>query len=203
MSSNESKQIGMVKAQFNSIEANPNDPTLLNGTVIIHDFEVSWNNQIITEEVCKENMDTLIGKRIACKYIPCENNNGVDALSDHCEYVGIDRDGNEQMYTDTIAIGFINNVYIGDYTDNLGHTKRVLYGAVTLWNDDKYQRIIGLLQEWIKRGVKIHMSVEYMYYNFSRKNGVETLYSPIIYLSHVLLNSEQRENYAEVLPAFD
>ncbi len=40
----------VLKAQLNSLEINEKDPTILKGTVIIHDFEKSWNNQIITEK---------------------------------------------------------------------------------------------------------------------------------------------------------
>lgn len=199
----EKQKKAIFKAQFNSLEINQEDPTLLKGKVIIHDFEKSWNNQVITEEVCSENMSTLIGKRIVCKYVPCEDNNGVDALKGHEELEGTDREGNPIFITDTIAIGFIENVYIDDYTDENGNTKRVLYGDVIIWNDDKYANIAGLLQEWISRGVKIHMSVEYLYINFNVVDGVEYLQSPILYVAHTLLNSEQRGDYAEILPAFD
>ena len=191
------------KIQFNSLNVCPDDPTILKGKVIIHDFEPSWNNQCITEEVCAENMKTLIGKRISCKYIPCENNNGVDALKGHENRIGKDRDGNDIAVTDTIAIGFIENVYIDDYTDENGIAKRVLFADVVIWNDDKYSNIAGLLKEWLDRGVKIHMSVEYLYMNYNVVNGVEYIQSPIIYSAHVLLNSENRENIKEVLPAYD
>lgn len=191
------------KAQFNSISSDNADPTILKGTVIIHGFEKSWNNQVITEEVCSENMHTLIGKRIVCKYISSEDNNGLDALKSHEEKVGKDREGNVQIQTDTIAIGFINNVYIDDYTDENGITKRVLYGEVTLWNDDKYSNVVGLLQEWLSKGIKVHMSVEYLYCNFNKVDGVEFLQSPILYVAHTLLNSETRNEVAEVAPAYD
>ncbi len=193
----------VLKAQLNSLEINEKDPTILKGTVIIHDFEKSWNNQIITEKVCAENMNTLIGKRIVCKYISSEDNYGLDALTDHEEVVSKDRVGNEVITTDTIAIGFIENVYIDNYTDENGNTKRVLFGNVVIWNDDKYANIVGLLQEWINRGIKIHMSVEYLYCNYNVIDGIEYLQTPILYVAHTLLNSEQRNEYAEILPAYD
>jgi len=192
------------KAQFNSLEINTEDPTILRGKVVIHDFLPSWNNQCITEEVCTENMDTLIGKRIVCKYIPSVDNNGKDALTDHEENISINRDsGNEIIITDTIAIGFIESVYIDDYTDENGIIKKVLYGSVVIWNDDKYANIVGLLQEWINRNIKIHMSVEYLYMNYNVIDGIEYLQTPILYVAHTFLNSEQRNDVAEVLPAYD
>lgn len=193
-----------LRAQFNSLEANQNDPTILHGKVIVHDFEKSWNNQVITEEVCAENMHTLIGKRIVCKYIPQEDNSGVDALGSHEEGLSTDRETKEDIVvTETMAIGYINNVYIDDYTDELGITKRVLFAEITIWNDDKYANVVGLLQEWLNRGVKIHMSVEYLYCNYNVTGGVEYLQSPILYVAHTLLNSEQRNDCAEIMPAYD
>lgn len=194
----------ILKAQFNSLEINQEDPTILRGKVIVHDFLPSWNNQCISEEVCIENMNTLIGKRIVCRYIPSEDNNGIDALTDHEETISKDRDnGKDIIITNTIAIGFIENVYIDDYTDENGNTKRVLFSDVVIWNDEKYSNIVGLLQEWISRGVKIHMSVEYLYCNYNVVDGIEYLQSPILYVAHTLLNSEQRNEYAEILPAYD
>lgn len=194
---------GVLKAKFNSLAINENDPTILKGTVIVHDFEESWNGQVITEEVCQENMSTLIGKRIVCKYINAEDNNGADALTDHEETLGKNRDGEDIVITDTIAVGFIEDVYIGDFTDSSGNTKRVLYANIVLWNDDKYANIVGLLKEWLDRGVLIHMSVEYLYMNYTVTNGVEYLQSPIVYVAHTLLNSEDRGEYAEISPAYD
>ncbi|BDR74183.1 hypothetical protein K144316041_p20220 (plasmid) [Clostridium tetani] len=202
LDSNNAKR-STLKAQFNSLEINKQDPTILRGTVIIHDFEKSGNNQVITEEVCAENMNTLIGKRIVCKYIPSENNNGTDALTDHEESEGKDREGNDIVVTNTVAIGFIENVYINDYIDESGNSKRVLFGDVVIWNDEKYSNITGLLQEWLDRGIQVHMSVEYLYCNYNVVEGIEYLQSPIIYVAHTLLNSEQRGEYAEVLPAYD
>jgi hypothetical protein len=203
LENNKQKQ-GIIKAQFNSLAINNNDPTMLKGKLIVHDFEKSWNGQIITEEVCQENMSTLIGKRVVCKYIPSEDNNGVDAITNHEEIIIKDRDTNNEMVgTDTIAIGFIENVYIDDYTDSNNNTKRVLYADVVIWNDDKYSNIAGLLKEWLDRGVLVHMSVEYLYCNYNVVGGVEYVQSPILYVAHTFLNSEQRGDFAEVLPSYD
>lgn len=188
---------------FNSLEVNKNDPTLIEATMIVHDFEVSENKQCITEEICADNMSTLIGKRIVCNYISAQDNNGLDALTDHEDKLTKDREGNDLIITDTIAVGFINSVYIDDYTDSNGNTKRVLFAKATLWNDDKYAEILKLLKEWIGKGIKINMSVEYLYCNYSFNNGVEYIQSPIIYTGHCILNSEDRNDYLAVEPAYN
>ena len=43
-----SKKKNDFKVQFNSLNICTDDPTILKGKVIIHDFEPSWNNQGIT-----------------------------------------------------------------------------------------------------------------------------------------------------------
>ena len=42
--------------------------TNLYADFIIHGFECSHNGQVIEEEVCEENMDTLIGAPVLVKY---------------------------------------------------------------------------------------------------------------------------------------
>jgi hypothetical protein len=194
---------GQVKMSLNSLSTVENDPTILHAKLIVHDFEVSGNNQVITEDVAEENMQTLVGKRICCKYISREENGGEDALGSHEEVESIDRDGNEVITTDTMAVGFIENVYIDDFTDENGITKRVVFADAVIWNDDKYRDIVGLLNEWLNRGIPVSMSVEYLYFNFTKKDGVDYIQSPIIYTAHTLLNSEDRGDAIEILPAYD
>lgn len=199
----EEQKNGQFNISFNSLETVPNDPTILKAKVTIFDFKKSGNNQIITKEVAEENIQTLLGKRICCKYITRQENNGMDTLGSHEQYETINRDGEDVIYTNTNAIGFIDNVYIDNYTDENGFTKEVVFGDVILWCDDHYSDIIGLLQEWMNNGVHINMSVEYYYYNYNVQDGVEYIQSPIIFNAHTLLNSEDRGNAIEVLPAYD
>ena len=42
--------------------------TNLYAPFIIHDFNVSWNNQIISEEICAANKDSLVGQPVLVKY---------------------------------------------------------------------------------------------------------------------------------------
>lgn len=186
------------KMQFNSIIENLSDPTLLDAEIIIHDFEVSENGQCITKEVCEENKESLVGKRITCQYINADDNDGLDALGGHGEYVGVDRNGNEHIYTDSIAIGFIKEVYIGTHNN-----KECLMGKCVLWRDDKYKDITDLLLEWDRKGIKICCSCEYLYLNYEFKDGIEYIKSPIIYTAHTLLNSEERGEVGIVQPAYD
>lgn len=190
-----------LKMQFNSIKENPQDPTLLEALLIVHDFEKSWNKQVITEEVCLENMNSLIDKRVVCKYIPEEDNDGFDALGDHEEDILV-KNNKEIMITKTNACGFIKEVFIDDYTNKEGITKRVLYAKAILWNDEKYRVINELLLDWISRGIQINMSCEYLYSNYEMINGIEYIHSPILYTGHCILNSEDRGDCVTVEGAY-
>ena len=188
---------------LNSLKQNPDDPSLLDALFVIHDFKESWNGQVITEEVTSENMKFLVNKPIVCKYIPKGENDGLDALTNHEEFIDVDRNtGEEFISTGTNAIGVFTEVYIDDFTDENGDTKRVLYGKAVLWFD-KCRNVCLLLDEWVSNGVLIPASVEYMYYNFSMIDGVEYIQSPLVYLAHALLNAEDRNEYEKVYPAYD
>lgn len=199
----QNKKSGQLHMSFNTLNAVPNDPTIMRGRVTIFDFDISGNRQCITEKVATENIQTLIGKRICCKYINKEENDGIDALGSHEETETTDRNGNEVIYCDTDAIGYIENVYIDDYTDEIGNTKRVVYGDIILWCDDHYADIIDLLKEWLEKGLNINMSVEYLYFNYSVNDGIEYILSPILFTAHTLLNSEDRGEAIEILPSYD
>lgn len=190
-----------LKIQFNSIKENPHDPTLLEALMVVHDFEKSWNNQVISEEVCAENMSSLIDKRIVCKYIPEDENDGEAALGDHEEDL-IVNNGKEVVITRTHACGFIKEVFIDDFTDKNGNTKRVLYAKAILWNDEKYKMINELLLDWLERGIQVNMSCEYLYANYEMVDGVEYIKSPILYTGHCLLNSEVRGDHDIVEGAY-
>lgn len=197
------EKIGKLNISINSLQTVPNDPTIVKCKMIICDFEVSGNRQCITEEVANDNLQTLIGKRICCKYIKAEDNDGIDALSDHEEEVCKDRNGNDVVYYNTDAIGYIENAYIDTYIDKNGNSKRVIFADAILWYDDHYKDIIDLLNEWLNNGISIKMSCEYLYYNFSVKDGVEYIQSPIVFVAHTLLNSEDRGNMLAVEPSYE
>lgn len=194
---------GKFYMKLNSLQQNPDDPSILDALFVIHDFEESGNGQVITEEVCNENKDYLVNKPIVCKYISKDENDGVDALTDHEEFIDIDRNtGEEFISTNTIAIGTFTDVYIGDFTDENDVTKKVLYGKAVLWLD-KNRNICLLLDEWIDNGIVVPASVEYLYCNYNVMDGIEYIQSPIIYVAHALLNAEDRGDYEKVFPAYD
>lgn len=193
MENKESKK-GQYLVSINQLSDVTDDPTIKRAKVSVFDFNLSGNGQIITEEIARENIHTLIGKRITCQYIPREANDGVDALGDHGVDFSVDRNGDLTMVTDTTAVGFIENAYIEN---------DAVYADVVLWADDKYADIVGLLDEWIQRGININMSVEYYYYNYNLKDGIEYIQSPIYFNGHTLLNSEDRGEVATIRPAYE
>lgn len=197
-------KVGNYIVSLNELKIDEKDPTIKRGKVFVFDFEVSGNGQIITEEVAKENINTLVGKRITCKYISKSENGGeLDALGDHAENEGTDRDDEPIPITDTIAIGFIEKAYIEEYQDNNGITKKGVFADIIIWCDDKYANIVGLLEEWLDRGIKINMSVEYYYFNYNKKEGIEYIQSPIYFNAHTLLNSEDRGNSVIITPSYE
>jgi hypothetical protein len=200
----QNKKLGQFKMSLNSLEIVPNDPTILRSDIVIFDFEKSGNNQIITKEVALDNMKFLIGKRLCCKYINKEDNGGeLDALGTHEQYETTNRSGEDVIYTDTEGIGFIEDVYIGTYIDDNGIEKEAVIGKCILWSDDHYLDIIELLKTWLMNNIKIHFSVEYYYFNYSIKDGVEYIQSPILFNALTALNSEDRGDAIEVLPSYD
>lgn len=189
--------------KLNSLEQNPDDPSLLDALFVIHDFEESWNGQIITEDIASENMKFLVSKPIVANYVSKDKNGGLDAITDHEEFLDVDRNTDEEFVsTGTNAIGVFTDVYIDDFTDENDITKKVLYGKAVLWFD-KCRNVCLLLDEWVGKGIVIPASVEYMYYNFNMTDGIEYIQSPLIYLAHALLNAEDRNEIEQVYPAYD
>ena len=175
--------------------------TNLYAPFIIHDFERSWNNQVITEDVCAENMNTLIGQPVLVKYYG-DGDKTKDHLGTHEVYTTTNRDtGEDMMATDTFAIGTFQSVEITDMEVD-GTTKRCLVGYAQLWLD-RYYNVCSLLNEWIEKGIQIFCSCEYIFKNYEMKNDVQYIKSPYSYTGHVILNSEEKDGYGIVLPAYD
>ncbi|MNK45791.1 hypothetical protein D3C87_645620 [compost metagenome] len=191
------------KSQFNlvlnSVIQSTEDPTILKATFIIHDFEQSWNGQIISKEVALENIHTLKNKPIVAKYYPIiDGNPTTDALGTHEEHVSINRFGDQVVKMDTVPIGVIvSEGYLNTVDD-----KEVICVDAVLWAV-RFNDVCNLLLEWHQRGIKIVSSVEYFYKNYTFRDGIEYIESPIIYDGHCVLNSEQRGEHERVLPAYD
>ena len=180
-------------ASLNAISEDSN-PSQLVGNFVVHDFCQSWNNQIITKEICEENMQSLVGQYICCKYTPKEQNCGEDALGSHEVSTEVNRDtGEEIMSTNTVPIGHITDVWIENEEFNC---------RATLWLN-KFYNTLSFLNEMIENGVNVPCSVEYAYSNYEVQDGIQTVKSPIYYEALCILNPIDRGNVKAVLPAYD
>lgn len=198
----EEKIKGMMQMSLNSITPSE-DPTIVEGVFVVHDFLVSGNKQQISEEIATEYMNTLIDKPIVCRYVKKEDNFGVDGLKGHEDTVDIDRKtGKEIQYQDTIGIGTIVEVWIGEGTLSNGEQGNVLYCKAKLWKD-KYRNIIGLITEWLEKGIRVSVSVEYLFLNYQVMNGVQIINAPIIYTGLCLVQSEDVLNLPKLAPSYD
>jgi len=189
------EKLGNLKLQLNSLNQSEDDFTILKFVGISHDFELSKNSQIVTQEVCEENLQTLIGKPITAKYIKDEE---TDNLAGHGEILDVFRE-NEELFvsSDALAIGHITDTYIKKHEE-----KKVLFIEGELWLD-RYPNICSLLLEWQKRDIAIYSSVEYKYKNYNVEEGIEYIKSPIYYLGQCILASETRGDLPKVEPAYD
>lgn len=186
--------------QLNSIKQSE-DFTLLNATFIIHDFEKSGNNQVLSKEVALDGAFTLKNKPIVAKYFPVDNSS-TDALGSHEQYLGVNRYGEQSVMMDTVPIGVITTEgYLMNIEEN-GSEKEVLAVDAVLWRA-RFSDVCDLLLEWHQRGIRILTSVEYLYKNYSFRDGIEYIESPIFYDGHCILNSEERGNHNMVLPSYD
>lgn len=175
--------------------------TNLYAPFIIHDFDVSWNGQVISEEVCAENKDTLIGQPVLVKYFN-EGDKTKDHLGTHEAYFTKNRDtGEELLATDTFAIGTFQSAEIEDVEVD-GQVKRCLVGYAQLWVN-RYYNVCSLLDEWLNKGIKIHCSCEYTFKNYEMVDNIQHIKSPYSYTGHTILNSEEKDGYGVVLPAYD
>ncbi|MFB5759096.1 hypothetical protein [Paenibacillus medicaginis] len=192
-----------LQLMLHSFNETTEDLTVLKATFIIHDFSKSWNGQIITKEVALENAHTLLNKPIVAKYYPAiEGNSSTDALGSHEQYLGANRYGEDIIQMNTVAVGVITTTgYVLTVNEN-GEDKEVLAIDGVLWRD-RYSDVCDLLIEWYSRGIHIFSSVEYLYRNFSFRDGIEYIESPIYYSGHAILNSEQRGGHDVVLPSYD
>lgn len=188
---------------LNEIKKDKNDPTLLPCQFIILDFGVSANNVKVVKEVALEAGETLLNKPIVAKYHRAtqafaENDN----FGGHEEYLTKDKQGNDIIERDTVALGvFTSKGYLSEANVN-GEIKEVMVADGVLWYS-KYKDACDLLLDWYGRGIKINSSCEYLYKNYSFINGVEYHHSPIIFESHAILASENRGEQGVVMPAYE
>ncbi|KAA6452698.1 coiled-coil domain-containing protein [Bacillus swezeyi] len=188
--------------QLNEIKKT-DDPTKLPCTFIIFDFETSHNNTVISKEVALDASPTIINKPIVAKYHEVEGiNTATDALGSHEAFLGTDKHGELEVKTDTTPIGvFTSEGYILEIDTPEGK-KEVLAADAVLWSS-RFSDACELLLEWYSRGININTSCEILYSNYSVKNGIEYIETPIYLEGHAILNSEKRGEHDVVLPAYD
>lgn len=182
---------GLCNLQLNAISSVEDDPTLTRLQFVILDFDVSGNKQIVSEELAIEASPTLRLKPLMCQYFKTTDyDEKNDHFGTHGEYVTKDRNGNDIIATNTIAIGTTNETggYIGTIIDENGNEKSALLADFFIWND-KNPDIVALIQEMWDAGIPLKSSCEYLYRNYEVKDGIQYIQSPLIFTGHVILNS--------------
>ena len=188
--------------QLNEVKQS-DDPTRLPCTFIIFDFEKSHNNTVISKEVSLEVAPTIINKPIVAKYHEVEDTNTpTDAFGSHEAHLDMNKKGELFVNTDTVPIGvFTSEGYIMTINTAEGE-KEVLAADAILWKS-RFQDACDLLVDWYNRGININTSCEILYKNFTFKDGIEYIQSPVYLDGHCILNSEQRGGHNVVLPAYE
>lgn len=179
------------------------DPTIIPCTFIILDFNVSYNNSVISKDVALESAPSLLNKAIVAKYYEAEEpNTNTDAFGGHEVKLKTDKYNELGIVTDTVPIGtFVTEGYILEIGEG-DNKKEVLACDAVLWRS-RFSDAIDLLIEWYSRGVKINTSCELLYQNFTVKDGIEEIHTPIFFEGHAILNSENRGNHEVILPAYE
>ena len=163
---------------------------------IIHGFNISENNQLITEDLCRQCADSIINKPILAKYF-YYGDNQTDHFGDHEVFITTDRNTGEDMIaTDTIALGVFTSWEIKEVNN-----EKVFIAKGILWTD-RYFNACNLLYEQFNKGIEIKTSCEYLYSNYEVKDGIQYIKYPIIYDGHTILNSEERGDSKTFTPAY-
>ncbi|WP_368900846.1 hypothetical protein [Oceanobacillus oncorhynchi] len=179
------------------------DPTKVECTFIILDFEKSLNNTIIPEDVAMSDLSPNIkSKPIVGHYEHTDKNNpNNDNFTGHEAFIDEDKHGDLYIGLDTVPMGtFTTEGYVETIQVD-GENRKVLMADAVLWKD-RFPEAIGLLQDWNARGLNINTSCEILYSNYSVNDGVETINSPVFFSGHCLLASEDRGDLPTVAPAY-
>lgn len=189
--------------QLNEIHE-ADDPTKVECSFIILDFDVSHNNTLISKDDAMNSLaPTIINKPIVAKYVQNEEpNDGTDHFEGHNPYLDENREGETIIKMDTTPIGvFTTEGYVMEI-DTPDGKKEVLAADAILWRD-RFEDAVALLMEWHNEGVNINTSCEILYQNYEIKDGIEHIKSPIWMSGHAILNSEERGDYPIIKPAYD
>ncbi|MFS1518508.1 hypothetical protein V1503_18905 [Bacillus sp. SCS-151] len=193
------RKLNLTLRQLNTSD----DPTIVNCTFIILDFEKSGNNVIVDKDVALEGGSTLINKPIVALYNPpSEPNTSTDNFSDHAQYLGEDRYGNITIKSDTVPIGVFTTEGYELTIENDGEEIEVMAADAVLWRS-RFPDAVDLIEEWYNSDVEVVTSCEYLYANYSFQNGIEYHHSPIYFEGHAILASEDRGEQRALSPAYD
>lgn len=187
---------------IHEITRDEKDPTLMPIKFVIADFEPSGNNTQMSKEVALRGGKTLKDKPIVAKYLETTNyTDQNDNFASHEEVKKRNRYGELIDSTDTIPIGvFTTEGYLETLEIN-GQSKEVMVAEGHLWYY-KFQDACELLYEWHQRGIDINTSCEYLYFNYSKVDGITHHLDPIIFNAHTILASEDRGSQLEVAPSY-
>lgn len=199
----ENMKKGICKLQLNNISPVENDQTLVKLTFSILDFDVSGNKQIVSKELALEASPTFRLKPLVCQYFETTDYiNKNDHFGNHGSFIGKDRDGNDILLSNAIAIGTSNETgaYLGTIKDENNNDVEVLLCDFFIWAD-RFPNIIALINEMWEAGIPLKSSCEYLYKNYQVIDGIQHILSPLIFVGHCVLKSNEN-NMGEIEPAY-
>ncbi|MBD1379207.1 hypothetical protein [Metabacillus arenae] len=197
------KKRHLFEMQLNSIMDSDN-PTKAEVSFVIHGFDISHNYAFISKETAEKTLHSLKGMPIVAKYHDkSSHEESDDALGSHEVQFERDRDNGDPIITmGTVPIGvFTEDAYITTITDDQGNEKEVVCGKGILWAS-RFPNVIGLLKEWVDKGISVVSSMEILYDSYKVEEGITEILS-YVYEGHALLNSQERGNHKKVYPAYD
>ena len=196
---------GICTLKLNSISNVAEDPLLLKATYSILDFSVSGNRDIVSKDLALESALSLKGKPLLCIYTPSTTDD-TEQMNDHFNSHGdgtlIDRNGDEYIGSDSIAIGTaLEGGYLGVIKDKDGNETEALLCDFYCWRDRNIL-VLQLLEEMYNNNMPIYSSCEYYYSNFSVSEGITTMMSPLYFSGHCILSSGEN-GYEAIAPSYD
>lgn len=184
---------------MNEIISDSSDPTKLNFKMSILDGGVSGNNVIVEHDALVRLGKTVKGMPLVAKLHKNEHDRSKDDFGDHEASLGKDRNGDDYLERDTIAIGsFTSEAYVEKQMID-GVETDVLLSEGVLWIS-RYPDIVNLIKDMFDKGIKLNTSSEYRYYNSTfNEDGVEVHSGDIYFEGSAVLGSD----YNYVAPAYE
>lgn len=191
-----SRKINLV---MNSLKVDKTDPTKVHFSMSILDAETSQNNVKVGANGMISLANSVKGMPLVTKLIKNDKDRSMDDFGDHEVYMGKDRDGNDSLERDTIAIGaFTSEGYIEKQTID-GNEVDVLMGDGVLWAS-RYPDIVNLISEMFEEGIKLNTSSEYKYKDFTFDEDNVEIHDGDLYFEGIAVLGS---NYNYVAPAYE